>query len=189
MKVDSLAIIILAAGRSSRFGASKMSYVLSNGKTILENTIEQCQQVFSNITVVVSPALELQKSMSDLGVKKIVVKDENQGMSHSLKAGVMSQGNSQAWMIVLGDMPYVKKETLRQLCENATSQNITVPVFGERRGNPVVIGSDFKSQVLQIGGDIGAKLLLEKNKSSLVKIQVSDECVLHDIDQLSDVLV
>lgn len=188
MQSEHIAVIILAAGQSARFGAVKMTHVLDNGKTILNTCVEQYQKSFANVNVVIPNATKLHQGLTGLDVNIVVSNHTAQGMSQSLIAGVKSQPNADAWLIALGDMPYVQAETASSLAEKATTANIVVPVCGHRRGNPVIFGRDFYSQLMSLQGDVGASQLIKANSSLVLKVLVGDKGVLTDIDRPEDIL-
>ena len=186
MKADRIAVIILAAGQSSRFGSAKMHHYLDSGKTILNTCIEQYQKVFVNISVVISNDDKLGKMRIGSGVNTVVSEHSINGMSQSLITGIQSQPDVGAWLIALGDMPYVKSETISNLAGKATTNNIVVPECDHRRGNPVIFGRDFQTQLLSLQGDVGAKQLIQENQSLILTVPVSDQGVLLDIDRPED---
>ena len=188
MHPDNIAVILLAAGLSTRFGEQKMSHRLGDGQTIFEASIKQYQKVFKNVTVVISSDSGLQKIATQLDINIVEVNDPTKGMSQSIIAGIQSQPDSSAWLIALGDMPYVKIETLIQLAEKATEINIAVPVYDSRRGNPAILGCGFKTGLLSLQGDVGAKELINRNELIVRKVHVDDMGVLHDIDRPEDIL-
>ena len=188
MRIDHIAVVILAAGRSTRFGSQKMIHCLFDGKTILQTSIDQYQKVFSNVTVVISNDSTLERSLKGSNVNIVVAKNADKGMSQSLIEGIQDQINADAWLIALGDMPYIKTDTLEKLISQSTKNNIVVPVCDGRRGNPVIFGCGFQSKILALEGDVGAKRVIDVNQSRALKVQVDDEGVFHDIDRTEDIL-
>ena len=188
MNADRISVVILAAGQSTRFGSQKMKHVLSNGKTILRSCVEQYKKVFSQVTVVIANDAQLNKKLTELGVDVVTVNQPELGMSYSLIAGIKSRSKAGPWLIALGDMPYVKTQTLSRLAVKATANNIVAPVCGDRCGNPVIWGESFRSQLLSLQGDVGAKQLIKMNVSDVLKVRVDDVGVLQDIDRPEDVL-
>ena len=189
MHPDNIAVIVLAAGLSTRFGKQKMSHHLDDGKTIFETCIERYQKVFKkNVTVVISDDYNLRQRGIKSGINVVEVDNPAKGMSHSIIMGIQSQPNASAWLIALGDMPYVKTDTLIQLAAKATENNIAVPVYDSRRGNPAILGCAFKEGLLSLQGDVGAKELINNSESRVCKVYVDDMGVLHDIDRPGDVL-
>ena len=188
MQTNDIAIIILAAGQSSRFGSSKMHHCLESGKSILNTCLEQYQKSFKNINVVLPDGDKANQIMINPVVHVVVSKHAINGMSQSIISGVESQPDASAWLIALGDMPYVRPETVLNLAIKATTNNIVVPMYGHRNGNPVIFGRNFYSQLMSLKGDVGAKKLINDNVSSVLKVPVGDQGVLLDIDRPEDIL-
>lgn len=172
--------IILAAGKSRRFGAPKMRHQLSSGQTILQTTITRYADVFSQVLVVGHPKDEAH--IESAGGVFISSPSAAMGMSQSLIAGVEAAKQADAWLIALGDMPYVQVNTIETLLENASTENIVIPVYQGRRGNPVILGQAFRSQIRQLEGDVGGKAFVSKHPEAVRLISVDDIGVVHDID-------
>lgn len=181
-----ISCIILAAGRSQRFGSPKMRHYLNDGRTILQTTIAQYQALFEELLVVGHP--KDQEHIQQTGAQFVSSPSAELGMSQSLIAGVHAALSADAWLIALGDMPYVKRSTISRLIEMASVESIVVPVHHERRGNPVVLGREFLPDILSLQGDRGAKRLLADHEDSLRLLEVDDIGVIHDIDTPEAVL-
>lgn len=178
--------IILAAGKSERFGTPKMRHTLANGQPMLVSTISLYNQIFDEVNVVVEPS---DKDITQLalaaGATIITSPNAAQGMSQSLVASIQAYPKSRRWLLGLGDMPYILPATLRSML--ADNHDIVAPRFAGRMGNPVIFGSVFKSQLLSLRGDRGARSIIGDNIRNLSLIDVEDPGVLHDIDRPSDV--
>jgi len=187
MHIDRIACIVLAAGKSRRFGSSKMNHRLADGKMILSKTIEQYQKVFTDVSVVVPNDAKVSQIAADLSTNLVTVESSSQGMSHSLMAGIESKSNADAWMVVLADMPYVRVDTISMLSKSVNVDNIVVPICHYQQGNPVTFGRNFKKDLMSLTGDVGAKQVIKNNTLSVSEVKVRDEGVLLDIDRIGDV--
>ncbi len=83
----------------------------------------------------------------------------------SLIAGLLALPADAAGVVVLlGDMPLVRAHHITRLLaafrSHAVDRSICVPVWQERRGNPVVLGRGFRAELLTLRGDVGAKSLM-----------------------------
>jgi molybdenum cofactor cytidylyltransferase len=109
--MESLEIIILAAGNSSRLGQPKQ-LVVYQGKTLIEHIVSNALQVSPHVTVVLgshAKRIEWTLNQAQLFPKIVYNADWEQGMGTSIKAGVSSLTNKQApIMILLSDQPAVK---------------------------------------------------------------------------------
>jgi len=60
------------------------------------------------------------------------------------------------------------------------------PVFGGRRGNPVVLSRGLFAQVADLAGDVGARPILQGLGARLALIEAPDDGVLFDVDERGD---
>ena len=187
MNAECIAVIILAAGQSTRFGTVKMNHPLGKSNTILSACVERYQTIFTSVNIVVSTQVELDKAVTNNDTQIVISNNSIQGMSQSLIAGVQSQSTAHAWLIALGDMPYVQTKTIEKLAAKATTENIVVPVFDSKRGNPVIFGRRFYNDLMALNGDVGAKELIKSNLGSVCEVAVTDNGVLLDIDRIEDI--
>lgn len=188
MNTNEVAVIILAAGQSTRFGSPKMSHCLSNGMSVLANTVAQYKLVFTNISVVIPECRKLINEFENSDVQLVFNTQSDLGMSQSIIAGIRAQPNARAWLIALGDMPYIKVASLKECAHQASENTIVVPTYKRKTGHPVIFGSAFRDQgLLNLSGDVGAKSVIEKCIDSVSFAEVNDLGVLHDIDRPSDI--
>ncbi len=59
---------------------------------------------------------------------------------------------------------------------------IVVPIYGGKRGNPVIFDRSFKKELLGLRGDVGARSLLERYSGRIIKVRTRSEAVVKDID-------
>jgi molybdenum cofactor cytidylyltransferase len=181
--------VILASGASSRFGGSKMLHKLDHGISILAKTIAIYQAVFDRVHVVVKHndnlVIELVEGKDAICIKN--TKSE-QGLSQSIIAGVNDTSPHKAWLLALGDMPYVSDNTIASLVQRASSTKIVVPRTRRGNGNPIVFGANFNQQLLSLSGDVGARNLFARNAQHIRFYDCQDQGIHHDIDRISDIL-
>jgi molybdenum cofactor cytidylyltransferase len=92
-----------------------------------------------------------------------------------------------AWLVALGDMPYVRPSSIaavRQALEAGAV--LAAPYFRTRRGHPVGIAAKFRQELFSLTGDEGAKGLIARHGGELLKIPVGDPGVIRDIDRPED---
>jgi molybdenum cofactor cytidylyltransferase len=106
-----------------------------------------------------------------------------QGMGHSLAAGVAAASTADAWLIALADMPSIKISTiagLRTLLHEGSE--LVAPFHAGRRGHPVGFSAGFGDALQALGGDAGARVLITQHVSSLTHYDVDDPGILIDVD-------
>lgn len=106
------------------------------------------------------------------------------GMGDSLSAAVRATPNASGWLVALGDMPWVRPETLLQVAARITADQACVPVYQGRRGHPVGFGRGYAGGLAALQGDQGGRRLLEQGQVTL--LEVDDPGVLQDVDVPGD---
>ena len=181
--------IILAAGLGQRFGGAKMLHPIANGEAMLAQTISRYQSCFDLVNVIYPKNdEELAGFLNTKNVEAIAIENNTKGMSQSLITGVKANIKAQGWLIVLGDMPYVESQTIMLIKKAMREDNIVVPRFHARVGNPVGFGSNFKDQLTALKGDVGAKSIIQSQPDKIKFIDTDDEGVLLDIDYPSSII-
>lgn len=178
--------IILAAGEGLRAGGNKLSMII--GQTpMLHHVIENA--LFSKLSgIILVTGCERSfghKAAEKYGIEEIYNPCFKSGMSSSLKLGIKSlPDKADAFAVLLGDMPYIKRVTIDYLVDFYERSNfgIVIPTYRGHRGHPPIISVKYKSQILKISGDVGAREVIRTNLEDTVTLEVEDPGVLKDID-------
>lgn len=188
--------IILAAGRASRMGQVKQLLRLGN-KTILEHVVHRTlQEDFAEIyTVIGHEALQIQQTIlvDDSHFNWLVNENYLAGQSSSLKLAIQQINKKYNHIIVfLGDLPFIKRETIRAVYEagvkliNENEEPFVIrPTYEGNLGHPVFMGNISQSLFMEMTGDSGAISIMNKIKCKK-KIEVEDRGVILDIDTPRD---
>ncbi len=107
-------------------------------------------------------AQRIEQALGDLKLTLVHNPDFAAGLSTSLRAGVKALPETvDGALICLGDMPKVDPAVLRALMAAFTGATaICVPVHQGRRGNPVLWGKRYFTEIMGLSGDRGAKSLM-----------------------------
>ena len=181
--------ILLAAGFATRFGSDKLLHALPHDVPIAIQAARHLGAVFEkNVLVVVRPEA---KALSDLfrseGCKVVECENAAEGMGASLACGVRAAADAGGFVVALADMPFIRSSTIAAVCDAlAAGAPLAVPYFRARRGHPVGIAGRFRAELEAMGGDEGARRLLDAHADKLVKIPVGDPGVIRDIDTPGD---
>ena len=188
---DDCIALVLAAGRSRRFGSDKRMAMLPCGQTVLAATLARVLQVFDDVRVVLRPGDDPVALAVDARVGIIWAEQAGEGMGSSLAAGVcaLEQSQAKAVAVLLGDMPWVQAQTLLQLKALSTAQQIVVPVYQGERGHPVVFGRVFWPALGRLLGEQGGRKIVQASGEACVYKPVDDPGVLRDVDWPVDTLV
>ena len=120
--------IVLAGGRSTRFGSDKLAAVV-DGEPLLHRAIRAVAVVVNEVVVVIGPEAEAPALPVDLPVAISVARDAvaGQGPLAGLVAGLGVAEGSLA-LLVGGDQPHLRVEVLRALVDALAASAGRVPV-------------------------------------------------------------
>jgi len=180
--------LVLAAGSSKRFGSRKLIAKLPGGETVLRRTLNRIKLALPNVTVISSIELYSSISLSDSHseIEIEIFADSHKGMGASLSHGIKLSQKSNACLVCLADMPFIQTSTYREIASKLTKNNIVVPVYKGKQGNPVGFGERFFRELASLSGDKGGRTLIEKYSDSTSYIDVDDPTILYDIDTPED---
>ncbi len=184
--------LLLAAGRARRFGSQKLLAKLPGGNTVVAASLENLRAAGGRVLAVIGEDPELRAHLGSLGCEFVVNELAEQGMGTSIARGIAASADSAGWLIALGDMPYVKPASIlavKAALVGSTSagSTIVVPRHEGRQGHPVGFGADFRVALVGLGGDRGARAVLEAHPGRLFEIELSDPGILQDIDLPADI--
>ena len=193
--------ILLAAGKSQRFGSNKLLYPVMDNTPMLLVSAQKLANVLPGSIVVISreliPYTDQLEQLKQLGLRVIVNKDADRGMGSSIACGVRASQDAAGWLIALADMPYIKTETIALLADKlGNGADIVAPVIeyrrehrGEqRRGHPVGFNQRYKAELLALDDDVGARHVIANHQSKLELVPTHDAGVTVDVDQAIDVV-
>lgn len=114
--------------------------------------------------------------------------DHAEGIASSIRVGVAAVAPSYAGaLVMLADMPLIAPRHLLLLTKAfVESESIVVPYYRGQRGNPVLWGRDYFSELMILGGDVGARALLERHFDRVIRVEAPDDAVLIDFDTPQD---
>jgi molybdenum cofactor cytidylyltransferase len=185
--------ILLAAGRGRRFDpAGQRNKLLQPlaGEPVVVASARKLLAAVPRVVAVVPPLdAGVGVLLAALGCDVTVCPDADSGMAasltHAIRHSLASDPAPQAWLVALGDMPYVDGATLRRLADAlAAGAGIAAPVLDGRRGNPVGFGAMHLEALLALSGDMGARRLLQA--FPVTEVPVDDPGIFRDIDLPAD---
>jgi molybdenum cofactor cytidylyltransferase len=185
------AVIVLAAGRGSRFlGADhKLAQRLGAG-TVLATTLRNA--IASRLQVIVVTT----EAFADLARRSIAARDvvvlpevgtgadPALGMGYSIAAGVGARPDASGWVVLPGDMPLVKPATVQAVAREIGTHPIVYAQHHGRRGHPVGFAAELYSELALLSGDEGARRLVVRYPA--FGLEVADPGVLVDVDTEAD---
>lgn len=170
--------LLLAAGRSTRFGGPKLLAPLG-GVPLVRVTAERVlAAAVSELVVVVAQgdhAVRAALAGLDAGRARVVVNPHAAaGMSTSLVAGLDALDTARvgAVLVALADQPTISPAVIdRVIAEwRRGDAAIVVPIYGGERGHPVLFDARLVSELRAVRGDQGARAVIERDDGRVVRI-------------------
>ena len=186
--VEQIGGIILAAGRSSRFGEPKQ-LLLWKGEPMIRHvaTIALKAGLSPVVVVVGSLGVEVEAVINDLPVRIVNNKDWMTGISSSIKVGITALPKEIGGAVFLQvDQPHIPTLLIKSLIEahQITLNPIIAPQIDGQRGNPVLFDACTFLRLLSLEGDVGGRVLF--GQFPVQWLTWHDSNLLMDIDSLED---
>jgi molybdenum cofactor cytidylyltransferase len=184
-------VIVLAAGRGSRFAGPVNKLAHAYGETsLLGATLANV--LASRLPLVVVTTAALAEDVARVVARRdIVVLPEvgagpELGVGHSIASGVAARPDAAGWLILPGDMPKIGPTTLLAVVAGMAQRPVAFAQYRGRRGHPVGFSAELLADLLQLTGDVGAQRLLARYPTHAVV--VDDPGVLVDVDTRDDLM-
>ncbi len=191
-EVTGVSAIVLAAGRSARMGEANKLLADIDGTAAVRLAVSAAldSRVTDVIVVIGHEADKVRQALDGLDVCLVHNPDYPEGLSTSLKAGIAVVPEARAGAIVLlGDMPKVNAAVVDRLIERFEADDgraICRPTCEGRPGNPVLWPQALFAEIMALGGDVGARGLIDRHPERLASVEVGDPGIHFDIDTPAD---
>lgn len=186
-----IALIILAAGKSSRLGSPKQ-LLEYKGKNLLQHSIDTALGSHASPLVLVlgSESDEIKKQLNKDRISIIENPDWESGMASSIRCGIQKIltdfNETDAVIIMVCDQPYVSSELLNQLIitHQTSGKNIIASRYDQILGTPALFHKNMFTELIALEGDRGAKVLFNKFSDEIALVDFKDGGI--DIDTSED---
>ena len=160
-------VLVLASGRGERFVASggqgsKLDAQLGD-RSVLEHTLASVR------------ASGLAWHVEDTG---------HPGMGDSIAAAVRATRGAGGWLVLPGDLPLVRPESLRAVADALRHASVVLPFYAGVRGHPVGFAAEHGAALAALTGPEGAAAIVRGAQAS--KLELADPGIVTDIDTLAD---
>ncbi|TCS80225.1 xanthine dehydrogenase accessory factor [Muricomes intestini] len=186
------AIVVLAAGRSLRFGGENKLLTTVSGKPLYEHTLARLEGFWDFSRFVVTGYHEIEKRAEELGMHSVINLEPELGISHSIQMGLKAcleeNPDIQGVLFSVCDQPKLHPATIQRLLNTAglhKGQIICTANQG-RPGNPVLWDRKFFPKLMSLSGDNGGKQIMAEIPEKIRYVEAHAK-ELHDIDYKSDI--
>lgn len=183
--------VVLAAGTSTRFETGNKLLTPVDGTPIVRQVATTaCEAALDDVVAVTGHEADaVAAALDGLPLSTLHNEEYADGQSTSVRCGIAYARDADwdAAAFLLGDMPFVRSETVTQLCSEyrGGAGSIVVPRYEGKRGNPVLFGEQHFGTLADISGDRGGReLIMEHDDTQFV--ETDDPGVLQDIDSEAD---
>ena len=189
-----IAVIILAAGKSSRFSQGGAKLVADfDGRPLVRWAVDAATASRANSVIVVTGYAreQIEAAIGDARVVFVHNEDYATGLASSLRAGLAALPREAAGAVIcLADMPKVTSSLIDRLIARFArvcgEAHAIVPVHKGLWGNPALIARPLFARIASLDGDEGAKRILREPTTKVIELPVEDAGVLVDIDAPED---
>lgn len=171
-----IAGLLLAAGRSSRFGTDKLCAKL-NGKAVVRWSAEALSPVDERYVVIPPGADAITQALSRLDVRFVINLGRHEGMASSIRAGIAAlSDDANAVVIALADQPLMSANVVLELCGRWRDGDVAAvaPEYLDGRGHPVLFGRECFEALAALRGDVGARSVLDALGDRVGRVSVDD---------------
>lgn len=180
--------VVLAGGMSARMGYPKMLLPWLDGKTVLENIVEQLMRSkLDHIIVVAGHYYQpIKRLLARYDVQLVYNRAYRLGgMLSSVQAGLraMPAGIKTA-LLTLGDQPQLEPRVLYRLLK-AYAHNphsIVVPSYQMRRGHPYLVHEKHWADILALPATKTMRDFLHEQQPNILHVDVGSASILQDMD-------
>lgn len=189
--------ILLAAGQGARYaaqvpGADKLMTRLPDGRPVAAASAATLRTAVGEVLAVLRPGRDtLAGVLREQGCEILVAEAATQGMGASLAAAARhllsrhGHAAAPAVLVALADMPWIRPVTCQALLRACAAGQIAAASHQGRRGHPVAFPAACLPELATLGGDTGARALLQRH--GCLELELDDPGVLRDIDIPCDI--
>lgn len=188
---NTCAIILLAAGKSSRMGRPKQ-LLEYNGAPLLSHMINIIIGCKADIMIVVlgANAEGLEKQVDNNKIVKVRNYEWQEGMASSIRCGLNEllaiESSCDSVLFLTCDQPYVSASLLNNLInmQRETGKPIVACSYSNTIGIPALFHKRMFAELKELKGDTGAKKIISKYKDIVEVIPFPLGSI--DIDTIGD---
>lgn len=164
--------LVLAAGGSRRLGRPKQLLAYGEG-TLLDHTLATARACgFDQLLCALGGSAEDVRAGVDLSGAEVVVNPRfGSGCSSSIAAAAAAlDARSDVLVLLLGDQPSVRADTVRALLARRADAPLAVCRYDDGRGHPFAFGRECFAELRDLRGDKAVWKLLGRRGDEVVEV-------------------
>ena len=180
------AMILLAAGKSSRYGSNKLLEELDGGR-MFEHTLRKMRAFPLCIQVAVTRFEEIERAAEAQGMLVVENWEPDLGISHSLRLGLQKaleeNPELKGAMFIVCDQPGLTAATFARMLDIGKKYPGKIVCAGRKgkMGNPVLWDRCFFDELSRLSGDKGGKQIIGAHMDDVLLCE-TEETELRDVD-------
>jgi len=183
-----IAILILAAGESSRMGEKVKQVLPWKNTTLLGHSVAQAKASMADMTYTVLGAYEEIIKAEVQFEANAIIQNSNwkDGLGRSIAAGINYFSTKvlgyDAVLVMLADQPLIDTNYLNKMIGNWKGNpfKIITTQYESRSGVPAIFGKEHFSELQKLNKDFGAKDIIASNENAIFALSPEGKEV--DID-------
>jgi len=189
MPGERVAGVVLAAGLSSRMGENKM-LIEVGGRTLVQRAVETALSArLDPVLVVVGHESErVRAELRGLSCTAVLNAEYARGMNTSLRAGIRAlPENTDAAVVLLGDMPLVDARMVRALVEafRGSPAPLAISTYGGIVAPPILYARAVFAELRALDADACGKQVVKQHRAEAIELAWPSEA-LTDLDEPAD---
>ncbi|MFD0797641.1 NTP transferase domain-containing protein [Maribacter chungangensis] len=188
---DNIAVLIMAAGQSSRMKSVKQLLPWNN-TNMLVHTLKTLLEVQRDRVFMVlganSSLIENESKLHNYPVTLISNKTWDKGLGNSIACGIKTilkqEMDIKGILICLADQPLLTAHYYKNLSNTFKTNKfpIVATKYSNKYGVPAIFSTKIAQELLHLKEDVGARLLMSKYKEDILALDAGEQ--LTDIDTL-----
>ena len=179
-----IAVILEAAGNSTRFGSNKLLHIMDDGRPMIASIFDAVRPLDVYKKILVTQYDDIAEMAAGFDV---VMNDRpDLGISRSMQLGLAAAGDADAYMFCVCDQPGLSTSTSKKLIEayKKGTAGIVSLAWQGKMCNPKIFSSRYREELMRLSGDTGGRQIIAAHKDDLLLIEAESEDEVKDIDRL-----
>ena len=188
----SIAAVVLAAGESRRMGELNKLHLPIQGVPLLRRSLETllAAELGEILVVLGHECANTQALLEGLPVRSVINNDYQSGQMTSVHCGLGSLSQlCEGVIVALGDQPALTVSDITHLVDAFFARDggeVVVPEFEGKRGNPIIISSSCRREIIAGKYNLGCRRFIENNPELVRTVEMPGPSVVIDLDTPMD---